>query len=164
MLLVAALLAACSPESASDRQATIRIAVPLVPPAIGNPYQGVTIPTTLALQAIFDTVTMVDGAGNAIPGLAIAWESQDPLHWIFRLRPGVTFSNGEPLTAEALVESVRHMTSKRGRAETIGSTLPASGACPRRRTGARCSCRRRRAMRSAQDRSCWPGARKAGWC
>jgi peptide/nickel transport system substrate-binding protein len=123
MLLVAALLAACSPESASDRQATIRIAVPLVPPAIGNPYQGVTIPTTLALQAIFDTVTMVDGAGNAIPGLAIAWESQDPLHWIFRLRPGVTFSNGEPLTAEALVESVRHMTSTRGRAETIGSTL-----------------------------------------
>jgi peptide/nickel transport system substrate-binding protein len=42
---------------------------------------------------------------------------------VFRLRPGVSFSNGEPLTADALVESVRHMSSKRGRAETIGSTL-----------------------------------------
>jgi peptide/nickel transport system substrate-binding protein len=123
VLAVMALLGACSREAATDRERVIRIAVPLVPPAIGNPYQGVTIPTTLALQGIFDTVTMVDGDGNPTPGLAIAWEQQDPLHWVFRLRPGVTFSNGEPLTADALVESARHMASKRGRAETIGSTL-----------------------------------------
>jgi peptide/nickel transport system substrate-binding protein len=119
----AALLAACSDEAAARRESSIRIAVPLVPPAIGNPYQGITIPTTLALQAIFDTVTTVDAEGNPGPGLAVAWEQETPLSWVYRLRPGVSFSNGEPLRADALVESARHMASLRGRSETIGSML-----------------------------------------
>lgn len=94
-----------------------------MPPAIGNPYQGVTIPTTAALQLIFDTVTTLDAVGEPAPGLAVSWRQIDPLTWEYQLRPGIVFSNGEPLTVDALVESVRHMKSKRGRAETIGSML-----------------------------------------
>lgn len=128
LALVASVLAslwlvACGRAPEGARGDAIRIAVPVIPPAIGNPYQGVTIPTTLALQGIFDTVTTADAAGNVLPGLAVSWEAVDPLTWIYRLRPGVTFSNGEPFTVEALAESVRHMASKRGRAETLGSML-----------------------------------------
>jgi len=43
-----------------------------VPPAIGNPYQGVTIPTTDALQLIFDTVTTLDAAGEPVSSSATA--------------------------------------------------------------------------------------------
>jgi peptide/nickel transport system substrate-binding protein len=121
--VVATLPIACGRAPEAARGEAIRIAVPVIPPAIGNPYQGVTIPTTLALQGIFDTVTTADEAGNPMPGLALTWENLDPLTWIYRLRPGVSFSNGEPLTVEALAESVRHMGSKRGRAETLGSML-----------------------------------------
>lgn len=123
-LAVAALLViSCGRAPEAARGDAIRIAVPVIPPAIGNPYQGVTIPTTLALQAIFDTVTTTDPAGNPRSGLAIAWENVDPLTWIFRLRPDVSFSNGEALTVEALIESVQHMASGRGRSETLGSML-----------------------------------------
>ncbi len=36
-----------------------------------------------------------------VPGLAESWEQIDPHTWQFAVRPGVTFTNGEKLTAEA---------------------------------------------------------------
>lgn len=124
LLLASMLLAACSgKQEPPPPDAPIRIGVPVIPPAIGNPYQGITVPATLALQAIFDTVTTVDAEGNAVPALATSWRQEGELAWIFTLRPGVTFANGEPFDAAAIVESVAHMTSQRGRGETIGSTL-----------------------------------------
>lgn len=118
------MLAGCSPpESRDSAGELIRIGVPTIPPAIGNPYQGLTVPSTLALQAVFDTMTGVDERGDPVPALAMAWYQEDERTWIFELRPGVRFSNGEPLTAWAVVTSVEHMTSPRGRSETIGSAL-----------------------------------------
>jgi peptide/nickel transport system substrate-binding protein len=40
------------------------------------------------------------------PGLAESWEVHDPLHWRFRLRKGVKFQDGTPLTADDVVFSV----------------------------------------------------------
>lgn len=116
-------LAGCDRGAVTVGDDIIRIGVATVPPAIGSPYQGITIPSTLALQAIFDTLTTTDKDGNPLPALALSWRQETPLTWIFHLRPNVTFANGEPLTAEALLVSVAHMTSKMGRGETIGSTL-----------------------------------------
>jgi peptide/nickel transport system substrate-binding protein len=121
-VLVSVLLASCGGDDSRIRPG-LRIAVPNIPPAIGNPYQGVTVPTTLALQAIFDTVTTVDADGNPAPGLATAWRQVSPLVWEFDLREDVRFSNGEIFDGQALVESARHMASKRGLGETIGSML-----------------------------------------
>ena len=122
-LLLLGVTSACTEKPPVGRDTPIRIAVPVIPPAIGNPYQGITIPSTLALQAVFDTVTSMDARGQVVPALALSWEQETPTEWLFRLRPGVRFSNGEPFTAEALVESARHMATLRGRGETIGSTL-----------------------------------------
>jgi peptide/nickel transport system substrate-binding protein len=125
LALVATLfVTACESRQAGTDRSALRIAVPNIPPAIGNPYQGVTVPPTLALQAVFDTLTGVDERGSPTPGLALAWRELEPLVWEFELRPGVRFSNGEVFDARALVVSLEHMQSKRGRGETIGSMLP----------------------------------------
>src|SRR5690606_12922137 len=43
-----------------------------------------------------------DGEGNVeiVGALAESWENRDDLTWVFHLREGVTFHNGEPFTAE----------------------------------------------------------------
>jgi peptide/nickel transport system substrate-binding protein len=47
--------------------------------------------------------------GVLIPELAESWEgSKDAKTWIFRLRKGVTFHNGKPLTPDDVIYSFRH--------------------------------------------------------
>ena len=41
------------------------------------------------------------------PSLAESWEVRDPLHWRFRLREGVKFQDGTPLTVDDVVFSVQ---------------------------------------------------------
>jgi len=38
-----------------------------------------------------------------IPKLATSWENQRPDYWVVKLRQGVTFTNGEPFNADAVV-------------------------------------------------------------
>ena len=37
------------------------------------------------------------------PNLAQSWDNPDPQTWIFKLREGVTFHDGTPLTADDVV-------------------------------------------------------------
>ncbi|GAA4103752.1 ABC transporter substrate-binding protein [Nocardioides kongjuensis] len=49
------------------------------------------------------------------PGLAEKWDQPDPTTWVFHLRPGVTFWNGKPLTAEDVAWSIgRHLDPDSG--------------------------------------------------
>ncbi len=50
--------------------------------------------------------------GTVEPQLATAWDvSADGLTWTFALRPGVVFTNGRPLTARAVVESISRLVA-----------------------------------------------------
>lgn len=70
----------------------------------GNPWQG---PDGLARQLILDGLTALDAHGAVRPALAASWKSDDNGHrWQFRLRPGVQFQDGSPLTATAVVMSL----------------------------------------------------------
>lgn len=40
------------------------------------------------------------------PGLAEKWDSPDPTTWVFDLRPGLKFSNGNPVTTEDVIFSL----------------------------------------------------------
>lgn len=67
-------------------------------------FQCTTLHYTVALT-VFDRLveTEIDEAGNSriVPSLAESWDvSDDGLEYTFRLRKGVTFSNGKKLTAE----------------------------------------------------------------
>lgn len=57
---------------------------------------------------IFDTLTTIDSRGELQPSLATAWKSDfNARRWELQLRPGVTFSDGTPLTADQASASLR---------------------------------------------------------
>lgn len=55
---------------------------------------------------IFDQLIHADANNQPQPGLALSWRALDPLHWEIRLRPGVRFHDGSPLTADDVVFSL----------------------------------------------------------
>ncbi len=56
---------------------------------------------------VYETLLTQDDRLIARPGLAESWRSIDPLTWEFKLRPGVTFHDGSPLTARDVAFSIR---------------------------------------------------------
>ncbi|MBP2674729.1 MAG: appA 1, partial [Deltaproteobacteria bacterium] len=51
------------------------------------------------LQMTHASLVRLDAAGNPVPELAAAWETPDPMTYVFTLRPGATFHDGRPLTS-----------------------------------------------------------------
>lgn len=49
-----------------------------------------------------------------IPGLAASWENTDDNTWVFKLRPDVKFSNGDPLVADDVAFSIERARSVPG--------------------------------------------------
>lgn len=91
--------------------ATLRLAVTALPIQLGHPYRSVGVPGVFILNAIFDALTNIGADGEPQPWLAIGWEQETPVTWVFRLRPNVTFSNGAPFNADAVVKSVQYLIS-----------------------------------------------------
>lgn len=59
-----------------------------------------------AAWQLYDSLIWIDDEGNKVPALAESWEvSEDGTEYTFHLRQGVTFHNGEPFTADAVVFS-----------------------------------------------------------
>lgn len=57
---------------------------------------------------LFDTLVMMDDTGRLKAGLAESWQaSRGNQHWELRLRQGVKFEDGTPLTAETVASSLR---------------------------------------------------------
>lgn len=65
-----------------------------------------------AIQMVYEPLLLSDGTGNVIPWLAESYEVNDDLtEWIFHIREGVTFSNGEALTADDVVCTFERMVA-----------------------------------------------------
>ncbi len=72
-----------------------------------DPHTTNATATRNMLENVYDTLVMFDPELNIVPGLAESWEtSEDGLSWTFRLREGVTFHDGSPLTANYVVFSI----------------------------------------------------------
>ncbi len=70
----------------------------------GDPWQR---PDSLARRLVFDGLTALDANGIARPALAIEQKSESDDHrWQFRLRAGVHFQDGTPLTSVNVVSSL----------------------------------------------------------
>ncbi len=70
----------------------------------GDPWQR---PDGLPRRLVFDGLTTLGADGSVRPALATEWESENNDHrWQFRLRPGVHFHDGSPLTSVAVVASL----------------------------------------------------------
>jgi peptide/nickel transport system substrate-binding protein len=72
---------------------------------------------------VFDTLISMDSEGRYKPQMLEGWEaSEDRLTWTFRLRPGLAWHDGGPVTAEDCVASLQRW----GRRDGLGSRLMAA--------------------------------------
>jgi peptide/nickel transport system substrate-binding protein len=110
---------------AADMNMEIRAGFFGLPPGLGNPYAGSGPPGGYTYPAIFDTLTQVDLQGETQPYLATSWEVQaDRTTWHFKLRPGVTFSNGEPFNAAAVVATLNWLVGNdAGKGTPVGKEV-----------------------------------------
>jgi peptide/nickel transport system substrate-binding protein len=71
----------------------------------GDPWQR---PGGIARRLVFDGLTTLGTDGDVRPALAVEWQPENNFHrWQFRLRPGVQFHDGSPLTSIAVVDSLK---------------------------------------------------------
>ncbi len=66
-----------------------------------NPFTGIAAASFEAYQMMYPTLTEYSAADfSTVPGLAESWEeSADKTYWTYKIRPGLKWSDGEPLTA-----------------------------------------------------------------
>lgn len=61
------------------------------------------------INDFFEGLVSIDKDGKVQPRLAQSWENENNTRWVFHLRPGLTWSNGDPLTANDVVFSWRRL-------------------------------------------------------
>jgi peptide/nickel transport system substrate-binding protein len=71
-------------------------------PAVDPHFQWIATNTAYS-RHVFSSLVEVGADGKEIPGLATSWRTIDDTTWEFALRPGVTFHDGRPFTAEDVV-------------------------------------------------------------
>jgi len=70
-----------------------------------DPHNYALGPNSTLAHHVFDALTEVDAELKIGPGLATRWERQDDRTWIFHLREGVRFQNGDSFGAPDVVYS-----------------------------------------------------------
>jgi peptide/nickel transport system substrate-binding protein len=75
----------------------------LDPGQVNNGYM------TVVAYAITNMLTEEDADGNIVPKLAESWEASDGAKkWVFKIRKGVEFQDGRPLTPKDVVASINY--------------------------------------------------------
>src|SRR6185312_2839364 len=112
-LVIAITFTACSPGSRvdlGDESSQNLIAAIAGEPDQLDPHKTTAYFSFEVLENVYDTLVEPDENLEMQPALAQSWDvSPDQLTWTFQLRPGVTFHDGSPLTAEDVVFSYRRI-------------------------------------------------------
>jgi ABC-type oligopeptide transport system substrate-binding subunit len=80
----------------------------IVEPTAIDPYNSQESEGILVTKEIFTGLVDIDNATSKIkPGVAEKWsKNADCTEWTFNLRPGTTFSNGDPVDANAFIRGM----------------------------------------------------------
>ncbi|MBL0714956.1 MAG: ABC transporter substrate-binding protein [Desulfosarcina sp.] len=90
---------------AAAPQGTLRVALTAMPNAIDLPMSAERNAHNVSWQ-MYDPLVWTDDDGKSVPALAESWTvSKDGTAYTFKLRQDVTFHNGEPFNADAVVFS-----------------------------------------------------------
>lgn len=74
---------------------------------------------------MFEGLVTVDARGELVPGAAESWTiSDDGLKYTFRIRPGLRWSDGQPLTAEDFDYSLRRIVDPKNALRGAGTIFP----------------------------------------
>lgn len=97
------LLALLAATPAAGAEITIGLAAA---PSSADPHFHQVGPNNALARKVFGTLVASDATLQLHPSLATSWTLADDQTWTFRLRPGVTFHNGTPFTANDVVYSL----------------------------------------------------------
>ena len=76
------------------------------------------------LYNVYETLVKINSDGNLVGLLATDWTvSPDGLSYTFALQPHATFANGDPVTAQAVVDSLDHIRTNPATTATIKAQL-----------------------------------------
>lgn len=100
-------LSGCFSAAAEQAGSTDRISVAhMQPPRSGlSPLSDDAF--KLSRWSTAETLVNLDASGDAQPALATSWERRGELAWDFEIREGVSFHNGQPLTAQTVANSLQ---------------------------------------------------------
>lgn len=92
-------------------------------PGKGWPNVWTESPHSYWLWPLYDSLVMLNNEGKIVPLLAESWTNVDDLTWHYRLRPNIEFQNGEPFTAEAVVQMLDWLFTDEGKVGSAGQVL-----------------------------------------
>ncbi len=127
--LVAALLAvfllappAVAQQAGQQRGATLRIGLQQQIDSL-NPFLGITLAATDIFRTIYPTLATYSPEDFSVqPELAESWSSSpDKLTWTFRIRRGVEWSDGQPVTARDAAYTFNRMMTDPAAATANGN-------------------------------------------
>src|SRR5262249_18451584 len=101
LLLLSAVCALTTAASAAD----LRLGIAVEPDSIDPHYHNFGGNKGL-MPNVIDALTSIDPQDHLTPSLALSWQLIDSTTWEFRLRAGVAFSDGTPLTAGDVAFSI----------------------------------------------------------
>jgi peptide/nickel transport system substrate-binding protein len=117
-------LAALPATVAAAEGKGFRVGISALPVAYANPFRTLSLPFTFTLSALFDPLTFSEAeTGRVLPWLAESWKQNDALTWTVTLREGVRFSDGTPLTAEAVAGTFAYLMSEAARIESVAQEV-----------------------------------------
>jgi ABC-type oligopeptide transport system substrate-binding subunit len=94
-----------------------------------DPHKISVVVDSRIAKDLFEGLTTYREDGTVGPGLAERWTvTPDGLTWTFRLRPNLTFSDGTPLNATSVKESVRRLLDPKTAAPYASIIFPVANA------------------------------------
>ena len=83
-------------------------------PTAIDPYNAQESEGLLVTQNLYDGLVSINSETlELVPAVAEKWSSDEACNtWTFNLRQGVTFSNGEPVTAQSFIDGMTRAASK----------------------------------------------------
>ena len=131
IILAAALAAVFILTGPGAEAKTIVVSDP-VPPSSLNPFNQMDAVSHRACIQIYEHLTLLTSAGESVPELAESWTRIGRNVYHFKLRPGVKFHDGRPVTTDDVVYSLE--AAKKGR---LGSLLKVDRTTQDQRRGGR---------------------------
>ena len=105
--------AAFSPARAGPKRGGVLKAAFSADPAGFDPVRGPSGMSHVVIEQVYSTLMALDPDAKPYPELAESYDvSDDGLQYIFKLRPGVTFHNGDELTADDVKFSFDRLRAK----------------------------------------------------
>ena len=83
-----------------------------------------SVPAAEIARDLFEGLTAIDHHGNAVAGAAESWKQTDTTTWVFKLRKGAVWSNGQPLVAEDFVYGMRRFADPKTAAKLASTYVP----------------------------------------